>query len=68
MSFRVRRIGGLSGAQIALGVFLGVVGGYYIWKPVFTTEAPKEKSTVEVSSKLFSTVQAMGKTQPHEGE
>nr|CAI5841644.1 unnamed protein product [Callosobruchus analis] len=49
MKIRIRRIGGLTGAEIALGVFCGVAGGYYIWKPVFKTEASREKRSVEQS-------------------
>lgn len=37
MKIRVRRIAGLTGAQLGLGIFLGVTGGYYIWKPVLKT-------------------------------
>lgn len=36
--FRIRRIGGLSGVQLGLGIFLGVASGYYVWKPIFQSE------------------------------
>lgn len=32
----IRRIAGLNGLELAGIVFVGVVSGVYIWKPVFT--------------------------------
>lgn len=35
---KIRRIRGLTGAEIGLATILGVLGGIYIWKPIFTQQ------------------------------
>lgn len=32
---RIRRVKGLTGTQIGVACFVGVLGGFYIWKPLF---------------------------------
>lgn len=32
---RIRRFRGLSGLEIGLATVLGVIGGIYVWKPIF---------------------------------
>ena len=44
----IKRPGGISGWQLGLVTGLGIIGGIYIWKPVFdkkvNTEKPEEKT------------------------
>lgn len=42
---RIRKPRSLTGAQIGFATVLGVIGGYYIWKPVFAPNVSVEKST-----------------------
>lgn len=40
---RIRKPRSLSGAQIGFVTVLGVIGGYYIWKPVFAPNSSVKK-------------------------
>lgn len=42
--FRIRKPRGLDGPQIGLVLFLGVVGGYYIWNPIIKESTDLAKS------------------------
>lgn len=50
---KIRKPKGVTGSQIGLAVFLGVVGGYYIWKPLIieSREALINKAILESSDK-----------------
>jgi len=46
----IRRPAGLTGVQLGLGVSIGVIGGIYIWKPVFKKWANKDKPVEKEAS------------------
>jgi len=52
-NMRIRRFGSFSGAELGLVVGLGIIGGIYIWRPVFKNAAvsrenkPTEPETQE---------------------
>lgn len=46
--FRIRKPKHITPLQLALVIFLGVTGGYYIWKPLIVeTHLSKEISTTK---------------------
>lgn len=51
--FRIRKPKGLSGTQIGLILFLGVVGGYYIWKPLIleSSDAVQNRAILDTAEK-----------------
>lgn len=50
---RIRKPKGVTGSQIGLALFLGIVGGYYIWRPLIieSTRALSNKPILESSEK-----------------
>jgi len=40
---RIKRPAGLSGFELALVTALGIIGGIYIWKPIFTQQKDSKR-------------------------
>jgi len=49
---KIRRFGGLNGAEIGLVIALGIIGGIYIWKPIFNKHTASEQKNVWTERKL----------------